>query len=89
MTTETYSETNTKRQGLVFSNTNQSALAVIDFKEPLKVVLDHPIPKLGDYDILVNNKAIGLNPIDWKGKKYREINFKIYESLFELFPRKA
>lgn len=75
MTTETYSETNTKRQGLVFSNTNQSALAVIDFKEPLKVVLDHPIPKLGDYDILVNNKAIGLNPIDWKGKKY---GFGIY-----------
>ena len=60
MATETYSEINTERQGLVFNNTNQSALAVINYNEPLKVVLDHPIPKLGDYDILVNNKAIGL-----------------------------
>ena len=43
MATETYSEINTERQGLVFNNTNQSALAVINYNEPLKVVLDHPI----------------------------------------------
>lgn len=75
MATEIYSEINTEIQDLVSNNTNQSALAVINYNKPLKVVLDHPIPKLGDYDILVNNKAIGLNPIDWKGKKY---GFGIY-----------
>lgn len=75
MSTQTYSKTTTEKTGLVFNNTNQSALAVTNFNEPLKVIFDHPIPKLGDYEILVNNKAIGLNPIDWKGKKY---GFGIY-----------
>lgn len=75
MSTETYSETQTEKHGLVLNNENQSALAVTNFNEPLKVIFDHPIPKLGDYEILVNNKAIGLNPIDWKGKKY---GFGIY-----------
>ncbi|CAH2351270.1 probable quinone oxidoreductase [[Candida] railenensis] len=48
----------------------QSALVITSFDEPLKLS-KIPIPKLNDHDILVQNKAIGLNPIDWKAKKYR------------------
>lgn len=53
----------------------QKALLVTHFKEPLAVIEDHPVPELLENDILIQNKAIGLNPIDWKGKKF---GFGIY-----------
>ncbi|CAK7897337.1 hypothetical protein CAAN1_03S07668 [[Candida] anglica] len=48
----------------------QQALLITAFHEPL-AVQSIPIPVLGDHDVLVQNKVVGLNPIDWKGKKYR------------------
>lgn len=53
----------------------QKALHITDFKEPLTVIDDYPVPELHENDILVRNRAIGLNPIDWKGKKF---GFGIY-----------
>lgn len=58
-----------------FDKKHQSILLITHFKDPLKVQSRYPIPELQPYEILVNNKAIGLNPIDWKGKKY---GFGIY-----------
>lgn len=55
--------------------TKQRALSIVDFKQPLQLVEDHPVPELNDHDVLISNKAVGLNPIDWKGKKYK---FGIY-----------
>lgn len=52
----------------------QFALLVTHLQEELQVI-EYPVPSLGDNDILVENRAIGLNPIDWKGKKY---GFGIY-----------
>lgn len=51
------------------------ALLITHFEQPFKLVEDHPLPELNENDILVENKAVGLNPIDWKGKKY---GFGIY-----------
>lgn len=62
-------------RSISFDKRSQSALLITDLKEPLKLQTDFPIPELKDHDVLVNNKAIGLNPIDWKGKKY---GFGIY-----------
>lgn len=53
----------------------QMALVVSALQEPLAVIKDHPIPAIKDNEILVNNRTVGLNPIDWKSKKYR---FGIY-----------
>lgn len=50
--------------------TSQNAIVITSFEEPLKLSTI-PIPKLNEYDILVRNKAVGLNPIDWKAKKYK------------------
>lgn len=75
MSTNTISQTGITKGNILFSNKNQSAVTVIDFKQPLEVIYDHPIPQLKDNEILVHNKAIGLNPIDWKGKKF---GFGIY-----------
>ncbi|KAG7660508.1 uncharacterized protein J8A68_005927 [[Candida] subhashii] len=59
-----------------FMKKSQSVLSVTDFKEPLKLQTEYPIPELlHPHEILVHNKAIGLNPVDWKGKKY---GFGIY-----------
>lgn len=58
-----------------FSQTTQSSLLIISLEDPLKVVHTHPIPELKPHDILVRNRAVGINPIDWKGKKY---GFGIY-----------
>lgn len=48
----------------------QKALLITAFNEPLSLG-SIPVPTIGDYDILVLNKAVGLNPIDWKAKKYK------------------
>lgn len=58
-----------------FDQRHQSILSIIHFKQPLKLQSEYPIPEISPYEILVQNKAIGLNPIDWKGKKY---GFGIY-----------
>ncbi|KAL6453083.1 hypothetical protein SBY92_000429 [Candida maltosa Xu316] len=67
--------TESEASQIKFSQKHQSILSITDLKEPLKVDTKYPIPELKPYEILVNNKAIGLNPIDWKGKKY---GFGIY-----------
>ncbi|KAI3404292.2 hypothetical protein KGF56_002931 [Candida oxycetoniae] len=60
---------------ITFNARNQSILSITHLKEPLKLQTKYPIPEILPHEILVNNKAIGLNPIDWKGKKY---GFGIY-----------
>ncbi|CAI5758789.1 unnamed protein product [Candida verbasci] len=58
-----------------FNKRNQSILSVIHLEKPLTIQDEFPIPEINENEILVFNKAIGLNPIDWKGKKY---GFGIY-----------
>lgn len=53
----------------------QTALLIVQFDHPFVLDKNFPVPKLSEYEILVENKSVGLNPIDWKGKKYR---FGIY-----------
>ena len=60
---------------ITFNQKHQSILLITHLKDPLKLQTRYPIPDLKPYEILVHNKAIGLNPIDWKGKKY---GFGIY-----------
>ncbi|KAI5960971.1 uncharacterized protein KGF55_004238 [Candida pseudojiufengensis] len=55
---------------ITFNQNKQSVLSITNLKEPLKLQLEYPIPEINEYEILVSNKAIGLNPIDWKGHKY-------------------
>lgn len=49
----------------------QSALVITSFEEPFSVSTTHPVPSIEPQEVLIENKFIGLNPIDWKGKKYR------------------
>ena len=58
-----------------FNQKTQSSLLIINLKDPLKLIHSHPIPELKSHDILVRNRAVGINPIDWKGKRY---GFGIY-----------
>lgn len=54
----------------------QKGLVVTSFSEDLKLETNLPVPqKLQPYEILIKNKFIGLNHVDWKSKKYR---FSIY-----------
>ncbi|EGW31404.1 quinone oxidoreductase [Spathaspora passalidarum NRRL Y-27907] len=66
-------ETESKDAPIILSR-SQSVLSVTDLKEPL-AIQSHPVPEISPNEILVHNRAIGLNPIDWKGKKY---GFGIY-----------
>ncbi|CCH45554.1 Alcohol dehydrogenase class-3 [Wickerhamomyces ciferrii] len=50
---------------------SQTAVVIKSFDEPFFIDNNYPIPKLNDYEVLIENKYIGLNPVDWKGKKYR------------------
>jgi NADPH:quinone reductase-like Zn-dependent oxidoreductase len=67
------SELNETEQHLIENDTDelQTALVIKSFEEPFIVDKAYPIPDLGEHEVLVHNKFIGLNPIDWKGKKYR------------------
>lgn len=56
-------------------STSQTAVVIKSFDEDFIIDENYPIPELGDFEILIENKYIGLNPIDWKGKKYK---FGIY-----------
>lgn len=53
----------------------QTAVIINDVKSSL-TLQDLDVPSVGDNEILIENKGIGLNPIDWKSKKY---NFAIHE----------
>lgn len=47
----------------------QKAAVIYDLTSP--ITIDYvDIPELGPNEVLVQNRAIGLNPIDWKSKKY-------------------
>ncbi|ODQ80890.1 hypothetical protein BABINDRAFT_35064 [Babjeviella inositovora NRRL Y-12698] len=59
----------------VFTKRFQSAILISSLGEPLEVHDNHPIPNLDEFEVLIENKAIGLNPVDWKSKKY---GFSIY-----------
>lgn len=60
-------------QHLIENDTDevQTALVIKSFEEPFTVDKAYPIADLNEHEVLVENKYIGLNPIDWKGKKYR------------------
>lgn len=64
---------NDTEQHLIENDTEelQSALVIKSFEQPFVVDSSYPIPDLHDHEVLIKNKFIGLNPIDWKGKKYR------------------
>ncbi|EXJ68942.1 uncharacterized protein A1O5_07874 [Cladophialophora psammophila CBS 110553] len=52
-------------------STQQRALLLHGPKQPYAEVLDHPIPSLLDNrELLVWNRVIGLNPIDWKAPDF-------------------
>lgn len=54
----------------------QSGLVVSAFESELTVSSSLPVThQLKEYEILVQNKYVGLNHVDWKSKKYR---FNIY-----------
>ncbi|KAG7193833.1 uncharacterized protein KQ657_000531 [Scheffersomyces spartinae] len=59
-----------------FSLQTQKVVACTGFSRPLEVLSNYPIPQVGEHEVLVQNRAIGINPIDWKSKKYR---FAIYD----------
>lgn len=52
----------------------QSAVVITSFDEPF-TLKEIKIPELKDDEILVKNKFVGLNPVDWKGLKFK---FGIY-----------
>ncbi|ODV96345.1 hypothetical protein PACTADRAFT_2638 [Pachysolen tannophilus NRRL Y-2460] len=60
-----------EKEILEFSQTIQSAVVVTDFTEPLSHETEYPISTLNADEILIKNKAIGLNPVDWKCKKFK------------------
>ncbi|KAH3683272.1 hypothetical protein WICPIJ_005741 [Wickerhamomyces pijperi] len=51
-------------------NTQQKAVVITSFEEYFGVK-NIDIPELKDHEVLVENKFVGLNPIDWKGLKYK------------------
>ncbi|OAL39493.1 hypothetical protein AYO20_01363 [Fonsecaea nubica] len=52
-------------------STQQRALLLHGPKQPYAEVIDHPIPSLLDSrELLVWNRVIGLNPIDWKAPDF-------------------
>lgn len=54
----------------------QRGLIVSTFDKELTLASDLPVKQhLEEYEILIQNKHIGLNHVDWKSKKYR---FNIY-----------
>lgn len=54
----------------------QRGLVVSTFERDLAFASDLPVKQhLKEYEILVQNKYVGLNHVDWKSKKYR---FNIY-----------
>ncbi|RCK57950.1 hypothetical protein Cantr_06487 [Candida viswanathii] len=74
-TTSSSSSSDQPPRQIKFTQKHQSILLITHLKDPLKVQTEYPIPDLQPHEILVHNRAIGLNPIDWKGKKY---GFGIY-----------
>lgn len=53
----------------------QTSVLIVGFKEELQLKADTPLIRPEGYEVLVKNYYVGLNPIDWKGKKY---GFGIY-----------
>ncbi|KIY00667.1 uncharacterized protein Z520_03332 [Fonsecaea multimorphosa CBS 102226] len=71
------SKSSTSSSSLPCISTQQRALLLHGPKQPYAEVLDHPIPPLLDNrELLVWNRVIGLNPIDWKAPDF---NFGIPE----------
>lgn len=55
---------------------NHQAVVVTHFDQPLALI-EVPVPPLVlPFHILVRNYVVGVNPVDWKSKKYR---FAIYD----------
>lgn len=55
--------------------TTQTSVLIVGFNEELQLKDDTPLTGPKGYEVLVKNYYVGLNPIDWKGKKY---GFGIY-----------
>ncbi|AOA61655.1 Putative quinone oxidoreductase [Komagataella phaffii CBS 7435] len=54
---------------------SQSALVITHFDDPYDLNKEHPYPELRPYEVLIKNKVVGLNHVDWKAKKFK---FAIY-----------
>ena len=44
----------------------QKVLLLYEAKHDYQLVEDYPVPAIRAHEVLVQTKAIGLNPIDWK-----------------------
>jgi hypothetical protein len=48
--------------------TTQKAVLLYGAHQPYQLVEDHPVPEdLQSDEVLIENRAVGLNPIDWRG----------------------
>ncbi|RBR26046.1 uncharacterized protein FIESC28_01074 [Fusarium coffeatum] len=51
--------------------TTQEAVLLYGAHQPYKLVEDHPVPAdLESDEVLIENRAVGLNPIDWRGPDF-------------------
>ncbi|CEI67787.1 hypothetical protein FVEN_g9592 [Fusarium venenatum] len=51
--------------------TTQQAVLLYGVNQPYQLVEDHPVPAdLQNDEVLIGNRAVGLNPIDWRGPDF-------------------
>ncbi|GKU07661.1 unnamed protein product, partial [Fusarium langsethiae] len=51
--------------------TTQQAVLLYGAHQPYRLVEDHPVPAdLQSDEVLIENRAVGLNPIDWRGPDF-------------------
>ena len=48
--------------------TTQKAVLLFGVHQAYQLIEDHPVPaELQNDEVLLENRAVGLNPIDWRG----------------------
>ncbi|KAH7034535.1 chaperonin 10-like protein [Microdochium trichocladiopsis] len=48
----------------------QSALLLNAPKQKYKITREHPVPKPGEGEVLIQTQVVGLNPLDWKAPDF-------------------
>ncbi|RGP61405.1 hypothetical protein FSPOR_10026 [Fusarium sporotrichioides] len=63
--------TPTKDEDNYIVPTTQQAVLLYGAHQPYRLVEDHPVPAdLQSDEVLIENRAVGLNPIDWRGPDF-------------------
>ncbi|GKU23173.1 unnamed protein product [Fusarium langsethiae] len=63
--------TSTKDEDNYIVPTTQQAVLLYGAHQPYRLVEDHPVPAdLQSDEVLIENRAVGLNPIDWRGPDF-------------------